>query len=293
MAAALWLAILPVPAHTGAADYSARALSDGQFQYLLASANAVWANGTFAWHYNPSGQPAHLTADQVVEEIQNSARKWENVCNLRFSYLGTTTADPNPDATYRTVDRVPVVGWAPLAGNRSRFLMYTSSWYVYGSDGAEMIDADVIINTTADPAYASLSLSELGALFTHEFGHVLGVAHSDDPNSVMYSDPYNSFHFQSTLRADDAAACASLYGYHSQADANRVFNWAEQVHPDLFAPAGVASVEGQGFQYRYYPGTGSYLGAQDGQVYYLKRGEVLLDVGSVSDFKASAIDAGF
>jgi predicted Zn-dependent protease len=293
IAAALQLATQAARADNAVADYSGHLWSDGQFQYLLDPGKALWPNATVNWYYNPSGQPADLSTAQIVEQIQNAARKWENVCNVRFNYLGTTVARPNLDATFSTVDKIPVIGWGPLTGSRAGFRAYTSFWYSTSSRGAQMIDVDMVINTASSPPFTASSLGDLGALLTHETGHMLGIDHSDKQTSVMYANPYNSFAFQRTLRGDDVAACAALYGYAGQADANRLFNWAEQVYPSLFAPAGVGSVDGYGFQYRHYAGTGSYVGVQNGQIYYLPPGGSLLDLGPVSQFTSAATGAGF
>ncbi len=49
-------------------------------------------------------------------------------------------------------------------------------------------------------------------LFQHEIGHVLGLAHSDGPSSIMFANPYNNAQYESTIQGDDIAACAGLYG---------------------------------------------------------------------------------
>ena len=45
---------------------------------------------------------------------------------------------------------------------------------------------------------------------THELGHLIGLGHSSDPMSIMYSNPYNSI--AHTLE-DDIEACRNMYGY--------------------------------------------------------------------------------
>jgi hypothetical protein len=51
-----------------------------------------------------------------------------------------------------------------------------------------------------------------------------------------------------------------------------LFDRAERMYPQLFSPAGRRSGALQGFQYRYYPGTGNYVGVHGSNVYYLAPG---------------------
>jgi hypothetical protein len=46
----------------------------------------------------------------------------------------------------------------------------------------------------------------------HEVAHTFGLAHSDDPTSIMFANPYNTAAYERTLQGDDVAACADLYG---------------------------------------------------------------------------------
>jgi len=79
----------------------------------------------------------------------------------------------------------------------------------------------------------------------------------------------------------------------SLTDSDRVFNWAESQYPSLFSPAAPASGQAQGYYYRYYSGSNSYMGTKDGHGYYLVPGGAITDVGAVSTYLGTAGAAGF
>jgi hypothetical protein len=275
-------------------DYEGKSTDGGSFAFITDPNRPLWPGKIVSWYYNPVDQPADVNTTQIVTLIQQAARKWENVCNVSFNYLGTTTARPNLDATFATIDRLSVVGWGPLTGTRAQFSGYTSWWYQNNSSGGPtLVDADMVINTAGTFRFSAATLDSLNGLLTHELGHMLAIDHSDNPQSVMFANPYNTFQFQNTLRGDDAAACVALYGVSPNANANRVFNWAEQTYPSLFAPVGVSSIDGFGYQYRYYPKTNSYVGVQSNTIYYLSSGGNILSVGSVTQYLSQAVSAGF
>ncbi len=84
-------------------------------------------------------------------------------------------------------------------------------------------------------------------------------------------------------------------------DSDRVFAYAEAFYTEFLAPAhplqptNSGSMEGQGFYYRYYATTQSYLGTANGQLYYLGpvSNNTLLDLGPLSTWLQQAIDAGY
>ena len=63
-----------------------------------------------------------------------------------------------------------------------------------------------------------------------------------------------------------------------------VFNWAERNYPALFTPTGGGMLNSGVYNYRYYPGTNSYLGVSvaDNNVYYLGPDGQLLNEGPLS-----------
>lgn len=78
-------------------------------------------------------------------------------------------------------------------------------------------------------------------------------------------------------------------------DAERVFNWAESVYAQHFAPAKPSIQETQGYTYRYYSGSGNYLAVKDGNMWLLGplSGNHILDAGSLDGWLAKAKAAGF
>ncbi len=107
------------------ADFSAQTTpaqgSSPGARFITDSRNATWADAVVNYYDNPSHQAAGISTDTVLGLIQAAGRKWENVCKVRFNYLGTQSAMPDVDASFATIDRLNVIGWMPLSGDRAGF----------------------------------------------------------------------------------------------------------------------------------------------------------------------------
>jgi len=237
------------------------------------------------WYYNPANQPAYLTTTDVLSAINTAAARWSAMCKLTFTYMGTTTAVPNVRSTYSTIDRVSVVGWGELTNEMAIYGAYTKWWF----DASHAIsDADIVINTAR-----TWTLQNVEAIMTHELGHFIGLVHSNVQASVMFANPYNSYNYQRTLRGDDANACAALYGASPNAESNRAMNWAEQTYPQLFTPSPAPSGSYAGYNYRYYSGTQTYLGTQNGSAYTMGTDGIIREQGVLNNFTGVVHGAGF
>ena len=295
--ALLGLALLQAPASwaqttTGEqVDYVARSAdAPSQTRFAVDRNHPTWAGAVVNYYYNPANQPAALGTDTILNLIQSATRKWQDVCNVTFNYLGTTTSVPNIGGSFSDIDRRNVIGWTAFTGTNAGFDGYTSWWY--SGSPAKLVDSDMQINTNVASKFVS-NPANLSALLTHEFGHMLAIQHSDRQQAVMFANPYNSYAFQNTLRGDDAAACASLYGAAPLSDADRVFNWAEQSFPAFFAPTGTSSQEVNGYHYRFFSKTNSYLAVTGGTLLYYPVGGTVLNLGDVNGYAASAGQDGF
>jgi hypothetical protein len=85
----------------------------------------------------------------------------------------------------------------------------------YNDETGEIYDADIEVNTanntvtiTDDPAKVQYDLQ---AIMTHEVGHFIGVAHSDDPSAVMFASYSPGSTSQRTLTPDDVDAVCNIY----------------------------------------------------------------------------------
>ena len=278
--------LLALCAH--AQDFSGSRLpSDREIpSYVLGFVQERWTGGQVAWYYNPANQPTYLATADVLNAINTAAARWAGMCKLTFTYMGTTTAVPNVRSTADTIDRISVFGWGALTDEMSIYGAYAKWWY---DANHAMTDADIVINTAR-----TWTVQNVEAIMTHELGHALGLVHSNVQATVMFANPYNSYSYQRTLRGDDAEACAALYGASPDATSNRGMNWAEQAYPQIFTPSPAASGSYGGYNYRYYPGTKTYLGTQNGSAFTMDAADgVIREQGVLSNFTGTVHGAGF
>jgi hypothetical protein len=279
----VWLLSLSAQAQ----DYSRSGVHNDREvpSYVLGSVQERWSGGQVAWYYNPANQPPNLSTTDVLNAIDTAIARWTGMCSLSFTYMGTTTAAPNARSTFSTADRINVIGWGQLTDEMAWYGAYTKWWY----DGNHaMFDADVVINTAFQ-----WTVQNVESIMTHELGHVIGLNHSNVQTSVMFASPYNSYAYQRTLRGDDANACASLYGASVNAQANRALNWAEQAYSQLLTPSPAASAIYDGYYYRYYPATNTYVGIRNGNAYVMGGDSVIRNQGVLNNFTGVVQGAGF
>ena len=163
------------------------------FDYILWPNAPKWEGAVMPWSYNPTGQPDTVSTDAMLAIINADMAKWEKVCAIHFQYQGTTTAAPTSN------DGINVIGWASAKG----YDAYTQYWY----SNYKFTDVDIRL----DPARLT-NPTYIEAILNHELGHAVGLDHSDQNESTMFANPYHTYEYQLTLRNDDAAGCAALYG---------------------------------------------------------------------------------
>ncbi len=80
------------------------------------------------------------------------------------------------------------------------------------STGA-ILDADIEINTATNPVTVSDGAVQydLQSILTHEIGHLIGIAHTPDPDATMYASYEPGTIDGRTLGADDVRAVCAIY----------------------------------------------------------------------------------
>ena len=159
-----------------------------------------WENNNIPWWYNPSGQ--QYGTEETVQAIQLAMNAWENVSGVNFVYMGTT----NQSLANQKDDKF-VIGWLDGATFLNRFgnyWAYSQIWW----NGQYVTDGEISINADR---FSARNIGAFQGIITHELGHTLGLDHSDQSLSIMYSSPYHTADYQKTLRLDDILAASVLY----------------------------------------------------------------------------------
>jgi hypothetical protein len=209
-------ACLGVPAVAGAQQHDVAVAAppgasgeDAKFRFLF-DPIAAWP-ATVLWNYNASGAPALFSnASTVTSQMQQVIATWTSVCNIHAAYAGPTSFAPENTVgdgeNGPQPDLVNVLGWKSTPAGISG---YTVGYPGFSDGGgfAPIVDADIVI----DPVKVTTS-DFFSRLLLHEFGHLLGINHSQLNGTLMSGPPYSDYNAVGTLTLDDARACQCLYG---------------------------------------------------------------------------------
>jgi Ca2+-binding RTX toxin-like protein len=160
--------------------------SGGQVTWSFATTTGA----SFAFDY--------AISDPVLQQaIQAAFDTWEQIANIDFVLVSDSAS----------VDIR--LGWDAIDGASNTVAQaatsYSMSTHIYSF--AE-IRFDTAENWTTDANYTGYSYINFYAVALHEIGHALGLDHSDDPNSIMYSYTGSV----TELSAADIAGVQAIYG---------------------------------------------------------------------------------
>lgn len=170
---------------------------------------AKWAT-TYAWRYNPANAPpAFASATIAVNAIKAAFDKWTASCNVQYRYDGLTSTPPNNRVQSPIYGEQPdyenVVGWAATEGNVAGL---TYAWYSQPGGGVRaLVDSDIVLSTRF-----LLDSQSMDRTASHEFGHAIGLAHSNIDDALMSGPPDSDYNWLISPAPDDVRGCRCLYG---------------------------------------------------------------------------------
>lgn len=193
----------------GSADYS----QGGELQPALGMTQTFgrW-NSVIRLGYNPANAPAEFANPEDMRALlREAAERWEHISGIRFEVL--QAADYPDDNASVTKDGIVQIAWVGDSGNfagstRVSFGAFDSSlgYYPY-------TDGYIALNRVEFAKRLELNWGPLSTL-SHEIGHLIGLGHSDIPQSLMYANPYNR---RGLPAEDDIRIAQVLYGPPAQA----------------------------------------------------------------------------
>jgi hypothetical protein len=176
--------------------------------------NVRWVDTTISWLYNPYEATNRISADAAFNAITASASGWRNAgsSGIAFQFADYTGTPPGCDGRLGAIpkDGQNVVGWGDVVGGYWGFTCWWRLGKVPGTSFDALTEFDIVFDP--DPAIP-YTVSTLRALALHEFGHALGLAHTQEskcPGVVMCAG--SGAAVQQALAADDIEAIVVLYG---------------------------------------------------------------------------------
>jgi hypothetical protein len=162
-----------------------------------------WAASSVPYLLNPAN--LDLSANAVEATIQSGAAVWANQTNASFdfSYAGRSAQ------TTITNDAVNLV----IFRNASSGSTIATTYYWYNSSG--LLDADIVFWDAGFDFFSGSSGCSGGFYIedvaAHEFGHALGLGHTNVSGATMYPSISYCSTGPRSLHADDIAGVEALY----------------------------------------------------------------------------------
>jgi len=172
-----------------------------------------WMEPFAQWFYNPAGSTGAMPAQNAFDVIKSGADAWNGAGGTpwHFDYFSDTTTPVGCNGLPESIpaDGLNVVGWGHIAGG---YLGYACWWrsasLVPGTPYFEATEFDIVF----EPGYP-YSAATLRALAVHEFGHALGLDHTEPaacPGAAMCGGDGALTYI--SPRQDDIFGLIALYG---------------------------------------------------------------------------------
>lgn len=169
---------------------------------LLAHQSSLTPSGKELFWANPSipvaiySTTSDMSPSQSSAIIQSSLAEWNNAgSGVRLTSMSTSNNEVKFDSDFSYGSAV--IGLTEISFNTSGAIQRATIL---------LNDRDYLFRST--PGIYGVGQVFLGDVVTHEFGHLLGISHSEVLNSSMF---YSSFSGQNTLSSDDKSGVRNKY----------------------------------------------------------------------------------
>lgn len=170
----------------------------GQFEKLGWS----WQGNTTSWAYNPAGKPASLEGDAAI--MRTAAETWNFAGGARFHFTGGGLTNAPATMCNGGRDGQNTVTWSHIGGSVLAMTCVPAQ---------EPFDEFAIEFDSGRPWTTGTSgvVIDLKSVAIHEFGHALGLGHSNIQDAVMYPT-YFTGQLKRSLHQDDIEGLIAIYG---------------------------------------------------------------------------------
>ena len=163
----------------------------------------TWAGSSMAYYINPANLDVATTAIEPAIRAGADAWRLQSGASFTFSFAGFSAQ------TTDTYDGINLVLFRNASSGSA--LATTYSWY----SGSRLIDADIVFWDAGFQFFTGSSGCSGGFYIedvaTHEFGHALGLGHSEVGSATMYPSISTCSQGSRALDADDIAGVRALY----------------------------------------------------------------------------------
>lgn len=165
-----------------------------------------WPSHSASWGYNPAGKPDGLVGDNAA--MLAGALTWNNSpAAFTFSGGGTTGAGTGA-CSGGGLDGLNTVGWRGQSGT---VLAVTCTWFTTSTQPFTVVEFDMEFDPRWDWTTGAPISFDVQSVATHEFGHALGLGHSEHGSAVMYAT-YPQGANKQQLTQDDIDGAVAIYG---------------------------------------------------------------------------------